>query len=144
VSEAGKSSPTAVEPRPRMARAQAIYVALSGAAIAFALSFAFPAYNPISLFWYYPLERRWALETRPSALAIDWYGRCLLSAVVAIVAFAVIQVIARRLRPLTSRGHNLWAAWMVTAVLLAMSLYAYQLAARNPIPEPLPSWYQPK
>jgi hypothetical protein len=32
----------------------------------------------------------------------------------------------------------------VTAVLLAMSLYAYQLASRVPIPEPLPSWYQPR
>jgi len=127
-----------------MERAQAIYVALSGAAIAFALSFAWPAYSATSVFWYYPLERRWALEIRPSSLAMDWYGRCLLSSLVALVVFAVIQVIARRLRPLTSRGYNLWAAWMVTATLLSMSLYAYQLATRNPIPEPLPSWYQPK
>ncbi len=127
-----------------MERAQAIYVALSGAAIAFALSFAWPAYAPTRLFWYYPLERRWALEIKPSSLAMDWYGRCLLSTLVALIVFAIIQVIARRLRPLTRRGHNLWAAWMVTATLLAMSLYAYQLATRNPVPEPLPSWYQPK
>lgn len=132
------------EPRPRMARAQALYAALCAAAIGFALSFAWPAYAATRLFWYYPLERRWAFEVKPSTLAIDWYGRCLLSTIVAAGAFGLVYFIARRLRPLTGRGFNLWAAWMVTAVLLSMSLYAYQLATRNPIPEPLPSWYMPK
>jgi len=127
-----------------MSKAQAVYVALSAAAIAFALSFAWPAYAPTSVFWYYPLERRWALEVKPSGLAMDWYGRCLLSTLIAVVAFAVVHLVARRLRPLTRRGHGLWAAWMVTAVLLAMALYASQLAMRNPVPEPLPSWYVPK
>lgn len=143
MSEPGQPTPSS-EPRPRMAGPQALYAALCAAAIGFALSFAWPAYAATSVFWYYPLERRWAFEVKPSSLAIDWYGRCLLSALVAAAAFAIVYFIARRLRPLTSRGHNLWAAWMVTAVLLAMSLYAYQLATRNPIPEPLPSWYQPK
>jgi prolipoprotein diacylglyceryltransferase len=127
-----------------MARPQAQYVALCAAAIGFALGFAWPAYAATSLFWYYPLERRWALEVRPSTLAIDWYGRCLLSTLIAAAAFGLVYLVARRLRPLTRRAYNLWAAWMVTAVLLAMSLYAYQLASRVPIPEPLPSWYQPR
>jgi hypothetical protein len=139
-----KTSRASAEPAPRMTRAQALYAALCGAAIGFALSFAWPAYSPTRVFWYYPLERRWAYEFKPSSLAMDWFGRCLLSTVVAAVAFAVIYFVALRLRPLTRRGYNLWAAWMVTAVLLAMSLYAYQLATRQPIPEPLPSWYVPK
>jgi hypothetical protein len=130
--------------RPRMPKAQALYAALSAATISFALSFAWPAYSPTALFWYYPLERRWALEVKPSSLAMDWYGRCLLSALIAGGVFAFVFYAARWLRPLTGRGYRLWAAWLVTAVLLAMALYGYQLATRVPIPEPLPSWYVPK
>ncbi len=140
---AGEPKPSG-EPRPRMPKAQALYVGLCAAAIAFALSFAWPAYAPTSVFWYYPLQRRWAFEVKASSLAMDWFGRCLLSTLMAAGGFAIVYFIARRLRPLTRRGYNLWAAWMVTAVLVAMSMYAYQLATRHPVPEPLPSWYQPK
>jgi uncharacterized membrane protein (UPF0136 family) len=150
MSEDGATTPTTpptapTQPvRPRMAKAHALYAALSAMAIAFALAFAFPAYRPTAVFWYYPLERRWAYETRASGLAMDWYGRCALATLIAALAFALVYAIARRLPALSRRAFGLWAAWVATIMLLAMSLYAYQLAVRVPVPEPLPSWYEPR
>ena len=131
-------------PAPRMPKAEALYAALCGAAAAFALGFVWPAFKSTAVFWYYPLQRRWALETRPSALAMDWFGRCFTGVLAGLVVFAIIYVIARRLRPLSRRAFGLWAAWFTTAVLLAMALHVYQLAPRKPVAEPLPSWYQPR
>lgn len=128
----------------RMSKAEALYAALCGAAAAFALGFVWPAFKSTAVFWYYPLERRWALEARPSGLAMDWFGRCFTGTLAGLVAFAIIYVIARRMRPLSRRGFGLWAAWSTTAVLLSMALHVYQLVPRQPVPEPLPAWYQPR
>jgi hypothetical protein len=113
------------------------------AATAFALAFAWPAYAPLRVLWYYPLEHRWAFEVKPTGLAMDWFGRGLLGAGGAAVAFAVVYLVGRR-RPPSERLLRLWAGWMATACLLAMSLYVFQLARRVPTPAPLPPGYQPK
>jgi hypothetical protein len=128
----------------RMEKRHALQIALSASAIAFALGFAWPAYAATSLFWYLPLERRWIFGLQPREIAMDWYGRCGLAALLALAAFALVYAIARRLRPPSPRVLRLWAAWTATAVVLAMSLYAYQLATRHPVPAPLPAWYEPR
>ena len=129
---------------PRMALAEARYVGLAAAAIAFAVTFASPAFHKLRVLWYYPLERRWAFQVAPDGLAIDWYGRTLVSGVVAIAVYLVARAIASRLGPLGARGRALWTAWMLTAVLLSMALYTHQLASRRPVPSPLPTWYVPR
>lgn len=129
---------------PRMAPADARYVGVAAAAIAFAMSFTWPAFQNVRVLWYYPLEHRWALQVAADGLAIDWFGRTLVSGLVAIAAYLVARAIASRLKPLGSRGRTLWTAWMATAVVLSMALYAHQLATRRPVPSPLPSWYVPR
>lgn len=130
--------------RPRMPPAQARFVGVAVAAIAFAVGFAWPAFQNVRVLWYYPLEHRWSFQVTPDALAMDWYGRTLLSGALAIAAYFIARAIAGRLKPLGRRGHALWTAWMATAVLLSMAVYTHQLATRRPTPSPLPSWYVPK
>jgi hypothetical protein len=126
-----------------MERRHAIYVGLCAATVAFAVVYMLPAVVPVPVLWYYPLEHRWAYELEPSGLAMDWYGRTLLSALAAVVAYAAGWAIARRLPPLR-HGFALWPAWTATAVVVAMALYAWQLMHRVPTPTPLPAWYQPR
>lgn len=128
----------------RMPLAQARFVGMAASAIAFAAAFTWPAFQPVRVLWYYPLERRWGFQIRPDALAIDWYGRSLAAGLAAIAAYFIARAIASRLKPLGERGRALWTAWMVTVVLLSMALYTHQLATRRPTPSPLPSWYVPK
>ncbi len=128
-----------------MDRKQALYVATFAGVIASCLVYVLPAFSPTRVFWYYPLEHRWAFELKPSALAMDWYGRTLLAVVASFFSFAFTFVISRRLKPLaSSRGFHLWVGWAASALLIALSLYAYQLLNRNPVPEPLPAGYVPK
>jgi hypothetical protein len=127
-----------------MERRHAVYVGLCAATVAFAVSYMVPAVVPVAVPWYYPLERRWALEVEPTGMAMDWYGRTLLSAVAAIVAHLLGWGVARALRRPLVRGFALWAAWAATAVAFAMALFTWQLLHRTPTPAPLPSWYQPR
>ena len=78
------------EPAPtptRMPLAQARFVAVAASAIAFAAAFAWPAFQKVRVLWYYPLERRWALQIAPDGLAMDWYGRTLVSGLAATAVY---------------------------------------------------------
>jgi hypothetical protein len=127
-----------------MERRHAVYVGLCAATVAFAVTYMIPAVVPVAVPWYYPLEHRWAIEVNPTGLAMDWFGRTLLSAGAGGLAYLVGWGVSRRLtRPLV-RGFALWAAWSATAVAFAMALYTWQLLHRTPTPVPLPAWYQPR
>ena len=52
----------------------------------YALSYFVTEIVPAPLLWYYPLERRWDFAVEAVGLAMDWYGRCLLSAAVGLAA----------------------------------------------------------
>jgi hypothetical protein len=125
-------------------RAQAIYVASCTATIAFALAFVYPSVSPLRVLWYYPLEHRWAYELQPSGLAMDWYGRTLLAAFVSVAVFLASYGVATRIKRTSSRFFGLLAGWMITAVVMVMFLYAWQLAHRQPVPAPLPPGYVPR
>lgn len=127
-----------------MQRAQALYVASFLATIAFALAFVYPSLSPTPVLWYYPLEHRWAFELQPSGLAMDWYGRTLLAAGVSALAFLAGYGVARRIRQASRRFFGLLAGWMITAVVMVMFLFAWQLAHRQPVPAPLPPGYLPR
>ncbi len=121
----------------------AIYLALCMATIAFALAFTYPMYVPTRVLWYLPLERAWVLEVKPRALGADFYGRVLLALAAWGVAFAASWAIVRRRAP-SARTLGLFTAWAITATLLAMLHYAWILYFREPVPELLPTWYQPR
>lgn len=127
-----------------MRKQDAQLVALSLAAIAFAVAFVLPQLTPVPVPWYYPVERGWVFAARPPGLAMDFFGRLLLGmaawCVVAIASFAV----ARRLRGISDRARGLLVGWAVTITALAMLHFAWTLAFRVPTPAPIPSWYQPR
>ena len=120
------------------------YFGLCASMVAVSLAFTAPAFFPMRVLWYYPLQRRWAIQIKPSAIAMDFYGRTLMACVVGGIAFVVAYAIGSRLKAVRPRAFVLWASWVATAVLLAMAVYTYQLAFRVPVPEPLPSWYTPQ
>jgi drug/metabolite transporter (DMT)-like permease len=125
-------------------RKHALYFAVCAGTIGFALAFIYPAFTPTRVFWYYALEHRWAFEEQPSALAMDFYGRTLLACLVGALTGAATYAVARRVRRQSAAAPRLFAAWMLTACLLAMALYGWELYHRVPIPEPLPDWYEPR
>jgi len=127
-----------------MERKSALYVATCAMIVAASLAYVYPAFAPMRALWYYPTEHRWVFELRPNGVAMDWFWRTLLAIGAGAIGFAVALTIARRLRSITPRAFALWAAWAATAVVLAATVYAYQLAKRVPTPAPLPSWYTPK
>lgn len=127
-----------------MKKQDALFLAMAAGTIAFAFAFIVPMLASTPVAWYYPLEHRWTLEVKPTGLAMDFYGRL----VQALVAWAIVVLItlpiARRVKQLSLRTIGLVTAWTVTAVLLVMLHYAWTLHFRRPIPEPIPTWYQPR
>lgn len=121
----------------------ALYLALLAGTLGFILAFAMPAFFKVPLFWYYPLAHLWTFELTPQGLAMDWYGRTLLAAVVGGLSFILSYLVARRFSP-GEKALTMWLIWAVTAWFFATGLYVYQLVQRTPTPEPLPSGYQPR
>ena len=126
-----------------MERKHAVYLGLCAAVIGFALAFAFPAFSPTRVLWYYPLKHEWHFELKSNDLAMDWYGRVLLAAIVGAISFGAGYFFFRRQKA-SERTLSLFAAWSATALIISMSLFTYQLVIRHPRAEPLPSWYAPK
>ena len=126
-----------------MKKQEALFLALSAGAIAFAFAFVAPMLAGEPIAWYLPLEHRWTFEEKPAGLAIDFYGR-LLQALVAWAAIVLVTLpIAKRAKkPLSNRTAGLVTAWTITALLLVMLHYAWTLHFRRPIPEPLPAGYR--
>lgn len=130
-------------------RPRALLIALCAGDIASSLAFVLPSFLKVPVLWYYPLQRRFALETLPSALAMDWYGRSLLALVAGLLIGALAYAVCRRReggegKEGADRTPTLFVLWAATATVFAMASCAYQLALREPVPEPLPSWYVPK
>ena len=122
--------------------------------IATSLCFFLSAVVKLPMVLYFPLSRRWSLTANPAELSMDFYGRSLLAlgsgAVAGLVTLAAFwlyyrlrgdgvggdpaEAAARR-----ENGLALLGGYVVTALLLAMGVYAYELYGRAPVPEPLPA-----
>src|SRR4029453_3329431 len=62
-------------PGDRREHSSNVPIAVDAAVMVFCWSFAFLLLHPFPTLWYYPLEHRWELATKPTGLAMAWYGR---------------------------------------------------------------------
>ncbi len=128
-----------------MRKADLVFVALALATAVFAIAFVVPFFTEVSVPWYYPLERRWALELKPSGLAMDFYGRTLISMLAATVTFVITVLVGgRKKTPFQPRTLGVVAAWAITLTLLVISYFGWTLYSRRPVPAPIPTWYEPR
>lgn len=128
----------------RTQRMHALYAAMCVGAIAFTVAFVYPLFVPQAIHWYYPLERRWAFEVKPTGLAMDFYGRLLFGIVAWSVSVVPTMLIARRLQRVSLTARRLLLAWAVTVIVFAMFYFVWTLYLRVPMPEPIPDWYRPR
>jgi hypothetical protein len=129
-----------------MKRQDALYAASCIGTIAFCIAFVAPHFIGHAVLWYMPLDRSWELTERPTGLAIDFYGRLLQGVLVAAIAIALTLVVTARIKTerLSRKLASLLVAWAIAFVVLAMMYYAWTLAFRVPIAEPIPDWYIPR
>jgi hypothetical protein len=114
--------------------------AIAVAASVFAATFFSTTIVDVPLFWFDPVRSSWSFGHRPSTVAIDWYGRTLMSA----LAWGVAWTATRRLvqKPPSRETLRIAVAWAAVAFVFAAGLYAFSLWNRRPLPEPVPSWYE--
>jgi hypothetical protein len=115
-------------------------LAIAVAAAAFAATFFTTTVVDVPLFWFDPVSGSWSFGHRPSTVAIDWYGRTLVSAVAWGVAWITIRLLAKK--PPSRETVRIAVGWAAVAFAFAAGLYAFSLWNRRPRPEPFPSWYE--
>jgi hypothetical protein len=120
------------------------YFAWCAAIVASSLIYVLPAFTPIPLLWYHPAARFWELAARPDGFATGWYGRTSWAVLGAAIAFALAWLATTRRQAPSRRAFLVWAAWAGMTSVLAIAVYSYQLAYRQPVPEPLPADYVPR
>ncbi len=120
-------------------KAERVHVAVCLAAIAFAVAFAVPSLIRVPVLWYYPLERHFAFESQPHALAMDFYGRVLGGLAAAMVGFGLGWLASRWSRARQPAVLGLFTAWMVTAILGVAAMHVSQLVGRKLTPMALPA-----
>ena len=127
-----------------MERSKAISVAACAAIVTFELGYLYSSFGSIRLWWYYPLEHRWAFELKPIELAMNWYGRNLVATLWSAAGFLTAYAVARRREHLPPGGQRLLAACIAASVLIGVALFACQISGSQPTPQPLPAWYVPR
>jgi hypothetical protein len=112
-----------------MSTKYATHLAACVATGAFALAYALPAFVPVPLPWYHPVERVWTVGVHASGIAMDFYGRCLFAAVVSSLVAALMYTFARWIprRAPSSRVVALFTLWAVGLPVLVITFYAWRL-----------------
>jgi hypothetical protein len=124
---------------------QRVYFTTYAVAAGFETGMLLTASIAIPVFWYYPVAHTWAWVTQPQGLAMDWYGRNLVSLTIAVVAGLATWMLTSRIRaPRTVMGVQMIAIWTTIIAAFTAGLYVSQLAPRHARPEPLPSGYVPR
>lgn len=127
-----------------MRRQDALYAATCVGTIVFCVAFVLPYFTEQPIAWYFPLDRGWELTSKPTGLAIDFYGRCLQALVAAAASIVITLAGAKKLPNLPERIAGLLAAWAIAMVVLCMMYFVWTLAFRVPVAEPIPAWYVPR
>jgi hypothetical protein len=123
---------------PREATPLAIVIA----AAVFAATFFATSTVDVPLLWLDSVRGTWSFGHRPSTVAIDWYGRTLMSTVAWGAAWIATLLFVRKAP--SRETLYIALAWVALAFGFAAGLYAFALWGRRPVPEPFPSWYEPR
>ncbi|HEV7555824.1 MAG TPA: hypothetical protein VGO00_10235, partial [Kofleriaceae bacterium] len=78
-----------------------------------------------------------------SGIAMDFYGRCAW-AIVASGLLGAGGYVVMRGRRTSPRVLALVTVWAIAITLLVMAFFVWRLVHREPVPPPIPSWYQPR
>jgi hypothetical protein len=119
---------------------EATPLTIAVAAAVFAATFFATSVVDVPLVWFDPVRSSWSFGHRPSTVAIDWYGRTLMSAMAWAVAWTSTRALVRGAPK--RETVRIAVAWAVVAFAFAAGLYAFALWNRRPAAEPLPSWYE--
>lgn len=120
---------------------------LLAARAAFGLTYLIGSLRRSPIPWYYPLERRWAFESAPVGLGMEWFGRTGSALLFAGVAFAIAWIASARGTGLLARA--LARPSMVVGVARAVGLmmlvdftyFGWILLHQTPKPIPLPNGF---
>jgi hypothetical protein len=97
---------------------------------------------PTRLLWYYPLRHQFLWQVRPDGLAMDFYGRVLLSFFGGAVGFWIVHRLQSHFpsiaRPEVVQG---FLISLVSLLFFTGGLYVFLLLHRVPIAVPLPPDY---
>src|SRR5262245_10557411 len=90
---------------------------------------------PMPVLLYFPIARRFGFAPHPTELAMDFYGRSLLALLAGLAAalsiYAAVRATHKRGAPTRLL---LLTGYAATALLLAATLFGYQLSVRVPTP----------
>lgn len=125
-----------------MKRVGATGIAVGLALVAYAFTFTYAAFRPVTVAWYAPLAREWRMAKGPGPLgdlAMDFYGRLLCGAAVGLAVGGLAYVAARRFGRDPRPGS--FTPWAVTAnalvfVALSAMLFGWTLSRRVVQPPP--------
>jgi hypothetical protein len=113
--------------------------------VGYAAAFLLSSTLPIPVLWYFPLERRFSFEVRPTGIAADFYGRVLLCLIAGAASFLLGRLVFRGSAPGTSvRWLDRALGWSAALLLFSAGLYMFVLWHRVTTPAPLPPGYVPR
>jgi hypothetical protein len=119
-----------------------LFASLLAARVAFGLAYLLGSVRRTPIPWYYPLERRWAFESLPQGLAMEWYGRTAVALTVALAAFAALWILSARgpIARALSRPDTVLAAARAGGLILLVDFayFGWVLMHQTPAPLPLP------
>jgi uncharacterized membrane protein YeaQ/YmgE (transglycosylase-associated protein family) len=93
------------------------------------------------LFWYYPLERRWAFEATPEGFAMGWFGTTALAIVAAALASALVWLVSAqgRFARAIARPEFVIAIARAGAMILLVDFVYFGWTLTHQTPNPLPA-----
>jgi hypothetical protein len=93
------------------------------------------------LFWYYPLERRWAFEATPAGFAMGWFGTTALAIAAAALAALLVWLASARgpVARAIARPDLVIALARAGAMILLVDFVYFGWTLTHQTPNPLPA-----
>jgi hypothetical protein len=92
------------------------------------------------LFWYYPIERRWAFESAPEGFAMGWFGTTALALVAAAAAATAVWLLSAkgRFSRAIARPETILAIARAGGMILLVDFVYFGWTLTHQTPSPLP------
>ncbi len=125
---------------PKTAR---LFTALLMARAVYGLAYLGAAAGRWPVYWYFPLERRFALTAKPESFAMGWFGTTALALVLATLSGALAWLASARgpLARMLARKSTVLALARAGALVLLVDFvyFGWTLMHQTPAPLPLPT-----